>query len=59
MATEYNFVKEMGCLAHPQAREYLMRDFVTELKRLEDSAEYPIICTLSQIIDLIVDGVPK
>jgi hypothetical protein len=59
MATEYNFVKEMGCLAHPQAREYLMRGILTELKRLEDSAEYPISQIYAHCIDLIVDGVPK
>jgi hypothetical protein len=36
LATEYNFVKEMGCLSHPDARAYLMADVIKELEEKYD-----------------------
>ena len=31
---ERDFISKIGCLSHPNAREYLMRDVIAELERL-------------------------
>lgn len=41
---QWCIIKEKGCLSHPDAREYLMRDVLKELERLyaeeNDSTSY-------------------
>lgn len=51
---EYEFTKELSCLSHSNAREYLMRDVITELQRSFDIRDNR---TAREAIALIRDGV--
>ena len=56
-------IKKYGCIYHPQAREYLMREVIAELKKRSnaDRTAYVPACvrktTLEEAITLIRDGV--
>ena len=54
---ETSLISEVGCFFHSQAREYLMRDVIAELKRLENPDDpYD---GYAHAIALIRDGVVK
>ena len=48
----YNFTKVVGCLSHPGARDYLMKDVIKELE-LQLKHNGTTIYYIPQIISLI------
>ena len=61
---DMGFVGRIGCLSHPGAREYLMKDVIKELERLSEcnygtdtGRKYAAVHV--KVISLIRDGVKK
>jgi hypothetical protein len=59
----WEFTKEYGAICHPQAREYLMKDVIEELKRRCENTDrdefYNSDVMYEEAITLIKEGVKK
>lgn len=63
---DLSFIKKIGCLSHPQAREYLMKDVINEMKdrrdmilRVPDDFAQGYKDAVEEIIVLIQDAVKR